>query len=114
MPELSISTWSLHRTLGPVYRTLETAPGERPAETPYGAGALELVDAPAYVAEMGIHNLEICHFHFPRTDAAYCDLLRHRLATAGVRLATLLVDAGDIASADEEARARDVRRIMGW
>jgi len=114
MPELSISTWSLHRTLGPVYPALDASTGERAAETPYGAGALDLLDVPAYVAAMGIHTLEICHFHFPRADAAYCDLLRQRLAAAGVRLATLLIDDGDIAAADGEARARDIRHIAGW
>ena len=100
MPELSISTWSLHHTLGPVYPELDASTKERAAKTPYGAGALDLLDVPAYIAAMDIHTLEICHFHFPRTDAAYCDLLRRRLASAGVRLATLLIDDGDIASAD--------------
>jgi sugar phosphate isomerase/epimerase len=114
VPELSISTWSLHRTLGPVYPAFDAFTEERAAETPYGAGTLDLLDAPAYVAAMGIHTLEICHFHFPRTDAAYCDLLRHRLAAAGVRLATLLIDDGDIASSDGEARERDIRHIAGW
>jgi len=114
MPELSISTWSLHRTLGPVYPTLDATVGERVAETPYGAGTLDLLDVPAYVAAMGVHTLEICHFHFPRTDAAYCDLLRQRLVAAGVRLATLLIDDGDIAVADGEARERDIRHIAGW
>jgi len=114
MPELSISTWSLHRTLGPVYPALDAHPGERAAETPYGDGALSLLDVPAYVAELGIHALEICHFHVPRTDASYLDLLRHELDAAGVRFMTLLVDAGDIAADDAGARERDIRRIEGW
>jgi len=114
MPKLSISTWSLHRTLGPVYPALDTHPGERVAETPYGDGALTLLDVPAYVAELDIHTLEICHFHFPRTDAGYLDRLRHNLDAAGVRLMTLLVDAGDIAAGDAGARERDIHCIEGW
>jgi len=114
MPELAISTWSLHRTLGPVYPALDAHSGVRAAETPYGDGVLKLLDVPAYVAEMGIHALEICHFHFPRTDAGYLAHLRRTLDAAGVRLMTLLVDAGDIAAADAGARERDIHRIEGW
>ncbi len=114
MPELAISTWSLHRTLGPVYPALDAHTGVRAAETPYGDGVLKLLDVPAYVAEMGIHALEICHFHFPRTDAGYLAHLRRTLDAAGVRLMTLLVDAGDIAAADVGARERDIHRIEGW
>lgn len=114
MPELSVSTWSLHRTLGATYPTLDVHPGDRAAERPYGEGRLSLLDVPAYIAAMGIANLEICHFHFPRTDAAYLDGLRRRLDEAGVRLATLLIDGGDVAAPDAQARARDVRRIESW
>ena len=114
MPELAISTWSLHRTLGPVYPALDAYSEERATETPYGEGTLSLLDIPAYVAELGIPTLEICHFHFPRTDDDYLARLRHNLGAAGVRLMTLLVDAGDIAAADAQARERDIRRIEGW
>lgn len=114
MPALSVSTWSLHRTLGPTYPSLDLTDGERDASHPYGPGSLALLDVPAAVAALGIPNLEIVHFHFPRTDAAYLEDLRARLAAAGVRPATLLVDAGDLTAADETARGRDIARIKGW
>ncbi len=114
MPDLAVSSWSLHRTLGLTYPTLDIHPGERAAETPYGPGHLRLLDAPAYAAAMGIPILEVCHFHFPRTDPAYLARLRHNFEAAGVRFSTLLIDAGDVAAADAVARERDIARIEGW
>lgn len=114
MPELAVSTWSLHRTLGPTYRDMAIHDGDRTPDYPYGEGSLSLLETPAFVAAMGIRNLEICHFHFPSTDDAYLEQLRHGLSAAGVRLTTLLIDAGDVAAADPGVRERDVRRIKGW
>ena len=114
MPDLAVSSWSLHRTLGPIYPALDVHPGERAAELPYGPGHLCLLDAPAYVAALGISAFEVCHFHFPCTDPAYLARLRHSFAVAGVRLATLLIDAGDVAAADVTARERDIARIKDW
>jgi sugar phosphate isomerase/epimerase len=113
MPELAVSTWSLHRALGATYPGLDAA-GPRPAQPTYGPGSLTLLDAPAAVAALGIPNLEVCHFHFPRTDAEFLAAFRQRLAEAGVRLLTLLVDAGDITAPDPAARAADLQRIRGW
>ncbi len=114
MPTLALSSWSVHRALGPIYLDLALTPGERRAETPYGAGDLALLDLPDAARAAGIADLEICHFHFPRTDAAYLAALRGRLAGAGVRLLTLLVDAGDISAADPAVRERDLSGIRGW
>jgi sugar phosphate isomerase/epimerase len=114
MPELAISSWSLHHLLGPTYPGLDLTNGPRSAAYPYGEGALTLLDLPAAVAAHGIRNLEICHFHFPRTDDAYLRELRGCLAAAGVTMLTLLIDEGDISAADGEARLRDLARIRGW
>jgi sugar phosphate isomerase/epimerase len=112
-PTLAVSTWSLHRALGPVYAGLDMA-SERPANFPYGDGGLTLLDVPRAVAALGVNDLEICHFHLPRTDAAYLAALRDAAAAAGVRLLTLLVDAGDISTADPAARERDLAALRDW
>jgi sugar phosphate isomerase/epimerase len=114
MPALSVSTWSLHRRLGPTYPSLDLTDGEREAAHPYGPGTLTLLDTPAAVAELGITNLEFVHFHFPRTDADYLATLRDRLDAAGVTPSTLLIDSGDITAADDESCARDLERIQAW
>lgn len=114
MPTLSVSTWSLHRALGPTYPSLDLTAGPREAQHPYGAGHLTLLDTPDTVAALGIDKLEFVHFHFPRTDADYLATLRQRLDAAGVAPATLLIDAGDITAADAATRERDLARIKGW
>ena len=114
MPNLAVSSWSLHHTLGPTYPSLDVHPGQRASETPYGPGSLSLLDAPAYVAAMGIPNLEVCHFHFPRTDSDYLAQLRRNFEAAGVYFSTLLIDAGDVAAPDATARERDIERIKAW
>lgn len=110
---LAVSTWSLHRALGPVYPGVTPA-GDRSAHFPYGTGGLTLLDVPAVVAALGACDLEICHFHVPRTDAAYLASLRAAAMAAGVSLLTLLIDAGDISAADPVVRAGDLAALRGW
>lgn len=114
MPELAVSSWSLHRALGPVYREPSYSGGERPAEYPYGEGELTLLDLPARLNREGIHNLEICHFHFPLTDPVYLHELRHNLKLNGIELKTILIDSGDITAADPAARGKDIDWMGGW
>ena len=111
---LALSSWSVHRALGPVFPGLDPTAADRPPENRYGPGTLSLLDLPAAVRDAGISLLEICHFHFPRTDAAYLATFRANLDAAGVQLLTLLIDDGDISAADAEARERDLAHIRGW
>lgn len=113
MPELAVSTWSLHRSLGAMYprAALDAEPAP---DLAYGPGRLALLDAPEAVAALGIRHLEVCHFHFPRTDPAYLAAFRERLAAAEVRFLTLLVDTGDISSPDPATRERDIAGIRRW
>ncbi len=92
---LSVSTWSLHRTLGPTYWDSPAKPSRERAE-PYGPGSLSLLDVPAQIAAFGINTLEICHFHLPSRDDVYLQELRSALDSAGVELFTILIDDGDI------------------
>jgi sugar phosphate isomerase/epimerase len=111
-PRLSTSTWSLHRALGLTY---PDTPGQETPHQPqptYGSGEIALLDVPERVAGLGIHTLEICHFHFPSTDPAYLAELRDALASAGVELFSLLIDAGDISH--PEHHARDVAWTARW
>jgi len=76
------------------------------------AGALPLLALPAQLHEFGIHKVEICHFHLPRRDAAYLQLLREALAAAGVTLWQFLIDGGDITHPDHAER--DIAWIKEW
>lgn len=75
---------------------------------------VSLLEIPKRCAQHGIHTLELCHFHLPRTDAAYQKLLRQALEAAEVELSKLLIDAGDITAPDPLQRGRDVGLIQGW
>jgi sugar phosphate isomerase/epimerase len=114
MSDLAVSSWSLHRDLGPTYWGLDLVDGGRTATYPYGQGRCTLLELPAVVAGLGIHQLEICHFHFPETGAAYLHRLRASLDAALVHPLTLLVDEGDLTADDPAVRRGDVERIRRW
>ncbi|GAC1366976.1 MAG: TIM barrel protein [Ktedonobacteraceae bacterium] len=107
-PRLSVSTWSLHRTLG-----LSTSYGPGDTTLPSAdEGALPLLELPARLAEFGIATLEICHFHLPSLDPSYLNELRDSLQQSHIELFSLLVDAGDVTHPTEAAR--DLAWISSW
>jgi len=109
---IAISTWSLHRLLGSTYpHDLGTeAVGEE--EQTYGEGSESLLGLPSVLANHGYHRLEIVSFHMRSRDPVYLGELRDQLKVAGVRLQTLLIDAGDITHPVDGAR--DTGWIAGW
>ena len=107
------STWSLHRQLGQVmYEWPDIRARAAVDEAP--KGALDLLELPAQLAARGIGMLEICHFHFPRLDDGYIADLRQALATAGIELFSILIDAGDITHPDAEQRQKEMLWIGEW
>jgi sugar phosphate isomerase/epimerase len=114
MPRTSISTWSLHRGLGPIYRAAADRSGRLEPNGGYGPGEYSLLEVPAQLAERGIGCMEICHFHFPRVDAGYIAELRRALEFAGVELFSVLIDGGDITHPEAAHREADLAWIKGW
>lgn len=105
---ISVSTWSLHHLMGrPVYEPQ----GPTPVNTSPDVPGLPLLDIPGACAVRGIRTLEICHFHFPRTDDAYLRELRLAARRAGVELYSVLIDDGDITAIDPVA---DLAMIRSW
>lgn len=109
-PRLSVSTWSVHRSLGDpaIYGPADAG---IPIHT-HKNGALTLLELPARIAQHGIRTLEICHFHLPSLDAAYLAQLRRAIEDAGVELWQILADAGDITHPVEGER--DAAWIAQW
>src|SRR5262249_4169595 len=107
---LATSSWSLHRALGMTYPDAPGKPNTGAAET-YGRGNLTLLDVPARLAQAGIFNVEICHFHINREPKTIDDL-KQALKAANVTLLTLLIDDGDITH--PEHGQRDLEWIAGW
>jgi sugar phosphate isomerase/epimerase len=114
MPRTSISTWSLHRGLGSIYRAAADDPARLEPDDRYGPGEWPLLEAPGQLAERGIGSMEICHFHFPSIDAGYIAELRRALEFAGVELFSVLIDAGDITHPEAARREADLDWIRGW
>lgn len=108
---LSVSTWSLHRSLGrpKIYGPEATGPQ---SATPTTSPAFTLLELPARIAAAGIHTLEICHFHLPSTEPSYLKQLRTAIENAGVELWQLLIDAGDVT--DPQTAPRDIEWIKHW
>ncbi len=105
---ISVSTWSLHHVMGrPVYE-----PGQPDrVNTSTDPAGLPLLEVPGQCAVRGIRTIEVCHFHFPRTDDAYLKKLKQSAVGAGVELYSILVDDGDITRADPVA---DLAMLRGW
>ncbi len=111
MPRISTSSWSLHRSLG---KPAVATPDSPPAAGPVPGAQLSLLELPGRLAAAGIGTLEICHFHFPSTDAGYLAELKAAAQDAGVEIFSVLIDAGDITASDLDALARDLAWIRGW
>jgi Xylose isomerase-like TIM barrel len=108
---LSVSTWSLHRTLGQPDIYGVDAGFHIPTAT-HGRGALSLLELPAQLAPFGIHTLELCHFHLPSLDPGYLAELHSELHAAQIELFSLLIDDGDIVHATHADR--DLAWVRRW
>ena len=91
---ISVSTWSLHRDLE--------------------AGRLTLLDVPRRCAEAGIRTIEVCHFHFPQSDADYLGRLAAAARDAGVEIYSILVDDGDLTDTDPGCRKKTLDMLGSW
>jgi len=103
---LSISSWSLHRTLGSVFHKHDGCEAE--------VGDVTLLELPSKIAQKGIKTLEICHFHFPRIDDDYIVQLRTALDQAEVELYSILIDDWDITHPNDDQRSQEIEKIKNW
>lgn len=115
MPYLSLTSWSLHRNLGPLRWTgWDEQHAVHVTHLQDQPELHTLLELPFLVADKGFAALEICHFHFPDTSDTYLYDLRHSFLTAGIRFYTLLLEYGDISSADSVRRTADIAWIKSW
>jgi hypothetical protein len=108
---ISVSSWSLHRTLGrPEIYGVER--GFQIPQESHNRGQYTLLELPTYLAKNGITTLEICHFHLPNLDTGYLSELRSALQAANIELFSLLIDEGDITHPNHAER--DLVWIERW
>lgn len=110
MRRLSISSWSLHQSLGK--RWHEPLRGDAELKAP--GAQISLLELPAEIVEHGIHTLEVCHFHFPTVDEGYLDEFGAAVKSAGVELYSILIDTGDITHPDAPKREADLAFTRRW
>lgn len=115
MPYLSVNSWALRRHLGPLRWSVWDAKTQQIVvrEDPQPE-TTHLLDLPRELAARGYQAVDICHFHFPTTDRQYLQQLKEACTRHGIRFHTLLVDYGDISSADEVRVKADVAFIRSW
>lgn len=115
MPYLSLTSWSLHRNLGPLRWTRwDEQKGITYTEVQGQPESISLLELPSMLAKKGFAAAEICHFHIPDTDVMYLKSLRSSFEEAGIRFYTLLLEYGDISSANEQRRRSDITWIQRW
>ena len=95
MAERSVSTWSLHRTLGRFVAPDSAVNGGPFFATPPLESGMALLDLPAELQRRGYESVQVCHFHVPSRDADYLAAFRGSLETHGIALDTFLIDDGD-------------------
>ncbi len=115
MPHLSLTTWSLHRNLGPLRWTdWDEEKGTQLTRLEEQPETVSLLDLPAKLAKENFRSLEVCHFHFPSTDDHYLNQLKEAFYQNGLTFHCLLVDYGDISSANSVRRESDLTYIRKW
>ncbi len=113
MIKLAISSWTVHGALGAPWYLPDDAGvmvnhrDSQPAE-------LTLLELPAFIAADGFKTLEICNFHLPSIADDYLAELRRAIQDAGVTLVNLLIDTGNLSSADDAEWRRDIAAAKRW
>ncbi len=92
----SVSTWSLHRTLGRFVARDSAALGGSVVDGAANGDGLALLDLPGELRKHGYTSVQICHFHLPSRSSVYLQQLRDALADAEIELEALLIDDGDL------------------
>lgn len=115
MSYLSISTWSLHRILGPLRWTVwDAESSSHQTQLHEQPQILTLLELPAEAASRGYQAIEVCHFHFPSTEPDYLEQLRSSFNAAGIQFDTLLLDYGDLTTIDKARKLADISFIRQW
>jgi len=113
MKQIAISSWSVHGLLGQVWYEPD-ADGNMVNKNGGHEVSLSLLDLPAFVAKDGIDVIEICHFHFPSTDDDYLAQVKTALESAGVTLANVLIDTGNLSNLDDAQWRADIKLAKHW
>ena len=115
MVRAGLSSFSLHLpdALGDPWFELDEG-GNSVSGTYRLTPTLDLLDFPAEVAAHGINCVDLCIQHVPNIEPGYLAELRSAFESADVELYQLLVDIGEIASADPAERSASIALTRRW
>ena len=115
MVRAGLSSFSLHLpdALGDPWFELE-AGGKSVAGAWRGTATLDLLDFPAEVAAHGIDCVDLCIQHIPNIAPGYLAELRSAFEAADVELYQLLIDLGEVASADPDESRDSIALTKRW
>ena len=113
MIKLAISSWTVHGALGAPWYMPDDDGVMMNQRDPQPA-QLTLLELPAFIAADGFKLLEICNFHLPSIADDYLAKLRRAIDDAGVTLVNLLIDTGNLSSADDAERRGDIAAAKRW
>lgn len=103
----TVSTWSLHRTLGNFIAEDSAVHGGPFMSLPHRDNGLTLLELLPELAARGYNTLQICHFHLASRDADYLAEVRDAMAQNDITLDAFLIDDGDL-------MATDINTHMAW
>ncbi len=113
MVSAAVSTVTLMKQLGSPMYELDLEAG-RQTGAPVEPPSIDLLDVPAKAASRGFHSFDLSVYHLPSIERGYLADVRAAFEDAGVELFQLLIDTGDVDSADPDARAAGVTHIKRW
>lgn len=111
--QIAISSWTVHGLLGQVWYEPDVN-GLMVNQNEGHSASLALLDLPAYMAKDGIYVLELCNFHLPSITDDYLTQLKSAMESAGVTLANLLIDTGNLSELDNAKWQADVEQAKRW
>ena len=115
MSTIAVSSFSLHRVLGPLRLEERTADGGvREFEVPLPREHTFEEFAVLARERFGVTAIELCQIQFDSSADERVEALASALRAANVRVLTVPIDIGDLAGGDETTRADDVTRIERW
>ncbi|ANE47638.1 hypothetical protein SY83_16615 [Paenibacillus swuensis] len=111
----SVNSWTFERHLGPLKlvewneekKEIVSQPEDQPAHIQWN-------EWPASLAEKGYHAVELSYAHIPSTTDEALLQIRKAYEEAGIEMASILLDYGDISHTDVERREADIRWIRSW
>ena len=113
MVSAAVSTVTLTKALGSPMYELDPDTGQQtgvPSEPP----TVDLLDVPAKAAAHGFHSFDLSVYHLPSIERSYLADLRAAFDEAQLELFQLLIDTGDVDSADPDDQAAGVEHIKRW